>query len=330
MDPNATTAAVRGRRPRVFGGSTHPDLLRAVCQHLQVQPGRCKVRTFDNENVHAEFQEDVGGATVFLLQSFGSPVNSSIMELLVMADAARRAGAGRVVAVLPFFAYGRTDSRTGRRVPVTARLLADLLTVSGVDRVLTVDLHSRQIEGFFRIPVDELSSLDLLAGHLDPGGPDRVVVAPHEGSIRWASRLAERLDLPLAVLHRRGAGTAAERLDLIGDVSGRPVVLIENEVASGGSLARAAHRLARAGASAVSAVATHPVLSAGSVGRLRAAPIDDLMVTDTLPVPDGATAGIPTTVVPVAPLLGAAVRRIDLDLPPDRPEAPADGRAHDS
>lgn len=305
-----TAAAVPEGRLRVFGGSAHPVLMRSLCRHLGIRPGDCDVRTFDNENVYAEFREDITDGTVFLVQTFASPVNSSIMELLVMADAARRAAAGRVVAVVPFFAYGRTDSRMGRQAPVTARLLADLLTTAGVDRLLTVDLHSRQIEGFFRIPVEELSSLDPVADHLGRAGWDRVVVAPHEGSLRWATRLAERLALPLAVLHRRGAGTADDRLEVLGDVAGRPVVLVENEVASGESLARAAHRVVEAGATAVTAVATHPVLSPGCVDRLSAAPIDDLVVTDTLPVAEGATAGIPTTVVAVAPLLADAVRRL--------------------
>lgn len=293
---------------RVFSGGVHPELGRSVCAHLDVEPAPVELCRFDNENVFVRFDEDVSGLDVFLLQSFHFPVNLSIMELLVMADAARRGAARRITAVLPFYAYGRSDSRMQSRVPITARLLADLISVSGVDRVVTVDLHSPQTEGFFAMPVEALTALDLLAEHYRKG-PRRVVVAPHEGSIRWAKGLAERLGFPLAVIEKRRVGSATE-LNLLGSVSGEPVVLIENQIDSGSSLATAATFLKRHGVTGISATATHAVLSAGSVARLAEAPIDEIVVTDTLPVAPAAVAGLPLRVLSVAPLLGAEIERI--------------------
>jgi ribose-phosphate pyrophosphokinase len=297
---------------RVFSGSANPELNLALCGHLGIRSGNRDVHTFGNENIFVRYREDISERRVFLLQSFSSPVNANIMELLVMADAAKRAGARHVTAVVPYYAYGRTDSRSEPRVPITSRLLADLITVAGVHRVVTIDLHAAQIQGFFNIPVDELSSLELFAEHFLDGPRERVVVAPHEGSIRWAKRLAERLRLPLAILEKTTAGGSDPdgQLNLLGDVRDRPVILIENEVDSGGSLARAAHRLVEYGATDVSAAATHAVLSEGAVECLEGAPISELVVTDSLPVPVGAMARLPMKTVSVAPLLAAAIRRI--------------------
>lgn len=298
---------------RIFGGSGNPALVRAVCRSLGIGPGARMVRTFENDNLFVRFDDDLCGRDVFLVQSFGRPVNTHIMELLVMADAARRDGAERITAVLPYFAYGRTDSKSGAGVPITARLVADLIVAAGVERVVTIDLHASQIQGFFDFPVDELSSLELFAAHFLDGPSDRVVVAPHEGSVRWAKRLAERMGLSLAILVRRGDNRnetgGSERLELLGDVSGRPALLVENEIASAYSIQTAAERLLMGGATAVSVAATHAVMSRHAIRRLKDAPMRELVVTDTLSTPS-AVESLQITTVSVAPLLGEAIRRI--------------------
>jgi ribose-phosphate pyrophosphokinase len=304
---------------RIFGGTSHPALLLAVCRYLELEPGRVELHQFPNENLFVRFPDDFSDQDVFLVQSLASPVNQSIMELLVMADAAKRAAAERITAVIPFYAYGRTDRRHEPRVPITARLIADLITVSGVDRVLTIDLHASQIQGFFDIPVDELRSLSLFAREYFDRSVGCVVVAPHEGSTKWAKDLAERLDLPLAIIEKRVARdpVAPAHLKILGDVVGKRVILIENEVDTGGSIANAARCLVDAGALSVSAAATHAVLSSNVVERLTEAPIDEIVVTDSMPIREDVAQNLPIRSISVAPLLGEAIRRIHEGRPLD-------------
>ncbi len=299
---------------RVFTGNAHPDLLQSLCNYLEIPTGEAEVFQFSNENIFVRFRENIRHRDVFLLQPFASPVNQSIMELLIMVDAAKRASAGRITAVIPYFAYGRTDKKDQPRVPITARLLADLITVAGVDRILTLDLHAGQIQGFFNIPVDELTAMPLLAEYFDERTGDRVVVAPDVGSTKRARDMAERLGLPLAIIEKRRADdfAQAESLNVIGDVRGMDAILIDDEVDTGGSLASSAQALMDHGANKVSAAAVHGVLSGPAKERLAGAPIDELVVTDSLPSRDGdeRMAGLPLTSVSVAPLLGEAIRRI--------------------
>lgn len=297
---------------RVFTGNAHPTLHSGICEYLKIDIGDVKVTQFHNENIFVKFQESIRNLDVFLLQPFASPVNQNIMELLIMADAARRASAGRITAVIPFYAYGRTDMKYEPRVPITARLIANLITTAGVDRVLTVDLHAGQISGFFDIPVDEISALPLIQQYFIQDAEDHVVVAPHEGSSQRARVLSARLGLPLAVFYKNEIDVAdhAENLSILGDVTGKSTILIENEVDTGSSLANAAQRLIELGAVRVSAVAIHPVFSAPAVKRLQESPIDELLVTDTLPVHSECAARLPIKVLTVAHLLGEAIRRI--------------------
>ncbi len=299
---------------RVFAGNAHPRLLNALCNYLEIETGEVEVFQFSNDNIFVRFRENIRHRDVFLLQPFASPVNQNIMELLIMVDAAKRASAGRITAVIPYFAYGRTDKKDQPRVPITARLIADLITVAGVDRVLTMDLHAGQIQGFFNIPVDELTALPLIADYFHERTGRQVVVAPDVGSTKRARDLAERLELPLAIIEKRRAGdfAQAESLNVIGDVSGLDAILIDDEVDTGGSLASSARALIDHGANKVSAAAVHAVLSGPANERLAAAPIDELVVTDSLPSRDRdeRIANLPLTSVSVAPLLGEAIRRI--------------------
>ena len=299
---------------RVFTGNAHPQLLGALCNFLEIETGAVEVFQFSNENIFVRFRENIRHRDVFLLQPFASPVNQNIMELLIMVDAAKRASAGRITAVIPYFAYGRTDKKDQPRVPITARLIADLITVAGVDRVLTMDLHAGQIQGFFNIPVDELTALPLIAEYFQERTGRQVVVAPDVGSTKRARDLAERLELPLAIIEKRRAGdfAQAESLNVIGEVAGLDAILIDDEVDTGGSLASSAKALIEHGANKVSAAAVHAVLSGPADERLAAAPIDELVVTDSLPSRDHdeRMAGLPLTSVSVAPLLGEAIRRI--------------------
>ena len=297
---------------RVFSGNAHPDLLKAICRYLEIETGAIEVFQFSNENIFVRFRENVRHRDVFLLQPFGSPVNQSIMELLIMVDAAKRASAGRITAVVPYFAYGRTDKKDQPRVPITARLLADLITVAGADRVLTMDLHAGQIQGFFNIPVDELTALPLIADYFHERTGGQVVVAPDVGSTKRARDLAARLSLPLAIIEKRRSGDfeEAESLNVIGDVKGLAAILIDDEVDTGGSLASAARVLIEHGATKVAAAAVHAVLSGPAKERLTAAPLTELVVTDSLPAQDERVETVPLTTVSVAPLLGEAIRRI--------------------
>ncbi len=297
---------------RIFSGNAHHALANDVCAYLNIRPGEADVFQFSNENIFVRFRENIRGRDVFLIQPFSSPVNHNIMELLIMVDAARRASAGRITAVIPYYAYGRTDKKDQPRVPISARLLADLITVAGAERVLTIDLHAGQIQGFFNIPVDELTAIPLLADHLQLAGNAGVVVAPDVGSTKRARDVAERWGEPLAIIEKRRIGNndRAESVTVIGDVSGRNAIIVDDEVDTGGSLVAAAETLLAHGASAVSAAVTHPVLSNLSRERLQNSTIDQLVVSDTLPIAEKRISGMEIKVVSVAPLLGEAIRRI--------------------
>ena len=300
---------------KIFSGNAHRTLANDVCAYLGIRPGATDVFQFSNENIFVRILENVRGRDVFLIQPFSTPVNQSIMELLIMIDAAKRASAGRITAVIPYYAYGRTDKKDQPRVPITARLLADLITVAGAERVLTIDLHAGQIQGFFNIPVDELTAMPLIADYFMEKDAAGVVVAPDVGSTKRARDVAERWGKPLAIIEKRRIGNndQSESVTVIGDVRGHKAIIFDDEVDTGGSLVSAADTLLQHGATAVSAAVTHPVLSQLSQERMQDSAIDELVVSDSLPVAGKKFRGVQLTVVSVAPLLGEAIRRIHLN-----------------
>ncbi|MBI4282456.1 MAG: ribose-phosphate pyrophosphokinase [Chloroflexi bacterium] len=297
---------------KVFVGTAHPTLAQDICQYLNIPVGKSNVFKFSNDNTFVQILENIRQRDVFLIQPFAYPVNDHIMELLIMLDAAKRASAGRITAVVPYYAYGRTDKKDQPRVPITARLVADLLTAAGANRVLTVDLHAGQIQGFFNIPVDELTGLPILARYFQDKGLDNlVVVAVDIGISKRARDMAARLKAPLAIIEKRriGNGESTESLNIIGDVAGKTALTFDDETDTAGSLMAAVEALHKAGVKDVYSCCTHGVLSGPGARRVEQSSIRELVVTDTLPVPQEKRNG-KITVLSVAPLLGEAIRRI--------------------
>ena len=300
-------------RPVVFTGNAHPDLARAVCAALEIELGDANVFEFANGNTFVQLLENVRERDVFLIQPGARPVNQHLVEFLIMIDAARRASAGRITAVAPFFAYGRSDKKDQPRVPITARLFADLIQTAGADRMLTMDLHAGQIQGFFHIPTDELTGQRLLIDHFAQLGFDGVVVSPDLGSAKRARTAADLLGLPLAIAEKRRTGNEdqAEALQLIGDVDGQDVLIIDDEIDTAGTLVQVASLVRKLGARDIFGTATHGVLSDPALNRLAHAPLARVVVTDTLPPPPNLErARGKIEVVSIAPLLGEAIRRI--------------------
>jgi ribose-phosphate pyrophosphokinase len=297
---------------KVFTGNSHPALAGAICEYLEMPVGECEVFEFSNENIFVRFNENIRARDVFILQTGSSPVNTHLMELFIMIDAARRASAGRITAVVPYYPYGRSDKKDQPRVPITARLIANFLETAGADRVLTIDLHAGQIQGFFNIPLDELTARSLLAHYIEEKRiPNLTVVATDVGGAKGARRMADRLQAPLAIVEKRRLGNEerVEAMTVIGDVEGRAVLIVDDEVLTGGTLAASAEAVVKRGATEVYAAATHPILSGPAVDRLEKSPIKEIVFTDTLPIPPEKL--LPNmTVLSVAPLLGEAIRRI--------------------
>ena len=297
--------------PVVFTGNAHPQLARDVCAALSVDLGKSNVFDFANGNTFVQFLDNIRERDVFLVQPGAKPVNHHLVELLIMIDAARRASAGRITAVVPYFAYGRSDKKDQPRVPITARLFADLIQTAGADRMLTMDLHAGQIQGFFHIPTDELTGQRLLIDHFAEQEFNGVVVAPDLGSAKRARTAADRLHMPLAIAEKRRSGNEdqAEVMQLIGEVKGRDVLIIDDEIDTAGTLVHVAELLREEGAQEIYGAATHGVLSDPALERLATSPISKIAVTDTLP-PSNDGAGCGLEIVSIAPLLGEAIRRI--------------------
>ncbi|MDP3063971.1 MAG: ribose-phosphate pyrophosphokinase [Chloroflexota bacterium] len=301
---------------KVFSGNANLQLAQDACAYLGIQLGGAEVFKFKNDNTFVRILENIRQQDVFIIQPTCAPVNDHIMELLIMIDAAKRASAGRITAVMPYYGYGRTDKKDQPRVPITARLVADLLTVAGANRVLTMDLHAGQIQGFFNIPVDELTALPILAGHLKQViDQDWVVVAVDIGISKRARDMAARLHLPLAIVEKRRVGNddRAESLNIIGDVAGKTTLLFDDEIDTGSSVVAAALALAKAGAREVYCCATHAVFSSNAADRLGGSTIKQVVVTDTIPVPEQKRRPN-IAVLSVATLLGEAIRRIHKDM----------------
>jgi ribose-phosphate pyrophosphokinase len=300
------------RELSIFTGNAHPQLARDVCAYLGVPLGRADVFEFSNENIFVKINQNVREHDVFVIQPTCSPVNKSVMELLIMLDALKRASASRITAVIPYFAYGRTDKKDQPRVPITARLMAELLQIAGADRVLTVDLHAGQVQGFFHIPVDELTATFPLADYfraielIDP-----VVVAADLGFAKRARNFANMIHGSVAFVEKRRLGndSRSESLGVIGDVRGRTAIIIDDEIDTAGSICNAAEIVRREGARDVLAACTHAVLSGSAVERLRRSQISMLVTTDTCRI-DPEKKLERMRVLPMALMLGEAISRI--------------------
>jgi ribose-phosphate pyrophosphokinase len=297
---------------KVFTGNAHPILAQAVVDYLRIPLGKNEVFQFSNENIFVRILENVRERDTFVIQPLSSPVNNNLVELLIMIDALKRASAKRITAVVPYYGYARTDKKDQPRVPITARLIADLLTVAGANRLLTVDLHAAQIQGFFSIPVDELTALNLLANYFAGREfDDLVVVATDIGITKRARDLAEKLGAPLAIMEKRRVGNAdqAETLNVIGEVKGRVALTVDDEIDTAGSLVNVVSTLIEKGAKEVYACCTHPIFSGPAIQRIAACPVKEVVVTDTVPVKDNKKLD-KITVLSMAPLLGEAIDRI--------------------
>ncbi|HEU5342842.1 MAG TPA: ribose-phosphate pyrophosphokinase [Ktedonobacterales bacterium] len=296
----------------VFSGNAHPQLAKDICRALGISLGQAQVFEFTNENIFVKIDENVRGCDVFVVQPLTSPVNRSIMELLIILDAFKRASAQRVTAVIPYYAYGRTDKKDQPRVPITARLIADCLSVAGAGRMLTLDLHAGQIQGFFNIPVDELTAKNLMANYIRGHQiPDLTVVATDAGFAKKARNLAELLDAPLAIVEKRRVANdgRSEAMSLIGSVEGRNALIVDDEIDTAGSLTQAAQVVRAHGAEDVYACASHGVLSGPAIERLRAAAFKEIILTDSVPL--RAEKRLPNiTTLSVAPLFAGAIERI--------------------
>lgn len=296
----------------IFTGNAHPALAQAICDRLGRPLGQCAVFEFSNENIFVQIEENVRNRDVFIIQPAASPVSTRLMELFIMLDAFRRASAGRISVVMPYYAYGRSDKKDQPRVPITARLIANILETAGADRLLTVDLHAGQIQGFFNVPVDELSTLhsfEMYFRELDL--PDPVVVATDLGASKRARNLAERLEVPLAVMEKRRAANddTAEIMTVIGEVNGKTALIVDDEVDTAGTLIQAVCALHERGAKAIYAAATHGVLSGPAIKRIDDSPLQQLVVSDSLPTPSGKQSDKIRT-LSLAPMLADAIMRI--------------------
>ena len=297
---------------KVFTGNAHPNLAKAVTEYLDIPLGRAEVFQFNNENIFVRILENVRQRDVFVIQPICSPVNQNLVEMLIMLDAFKRASAWRITAVVPYYGYGRTDKKDQPRVPITARLVADLLTVAGANRLLTVDLHAAQIQGFFSIPADELTALNMLSDYFKGKKlPDLVVVATDIGITKRARDLAAKLDAPLAIMEKRRVANddKTETLNVIGEVKGKIALTVDDEIDTAGSLVNTVNTLAERGATEVYACCTHPVFSGQAIERIASSPVREVVVTDTIPV-EGSKKLDKITVLPIAPLLGEAIKRI--------------------
>jgi ribose-phosphate pyrophosphokinase len=296
----------------VFSGNANRPLAAAICQHLRIPLGDADVFQFSNENIFVKINQNVRGHDVFIIQPFSSPVNRSIMELLIMIDAFKRASVARITAVIPYYAYGRTDKKDQPRVPITARLIADCITVAGAQRVLTMDMHAGQIQGFFNIPVDELTAQIIQARYFGEKDLEPfTVVATDEGFAKKARMLADRLDAPLAIVEKRRLGNngLTEAMGIIGNVEGRNALIVDDEIDTGGSLMQAVRVVHEHKARDIYCCATHGVFSGPALSRLKDSPIKELVVTDSIPLLEHKR--LPNmTVLSVAELFAGAISRI--------------------
>jgi len=296
----------------IFTGNANRDLAEAICKCVEVRPGAAEVTTFSDGEIFVEIGENVRGVNCFVVQPTCTPVNQNLMELLVTIDALKRASAGSIVAVMPYFGYARQDRKVKPRTPITAKLVADLISAAGADRVVTVDLHAGQIQGFFDIPVDHLFAMPVMIDYLRQGhGKDSVLVSPDAGGVERARAYSKRLGATLAIIDkRREKANVSEVMNIIGDVKGKDAILVDDMIDTAGTLTHAARAVMEAGARSVSACATHAVLSGPALKRIEESPLSEVIVTDTIPLREEAKASKKIKQLTVARLLGEAIKRI--------------------
>ena len=305
------------KRLVLFSGWGYPELAERIAERLEVPMGEVELRQFSGGEVYARYKESIRGADVFIVQSLAEPVNRHLMQLLTMIDAAKRASAESIVAVIPWFAYSRQDRKTKPREPITARLVANMIQVAGANRVMTMDLHVGQIEGFFSFPVDHLTAMHAFVDHFIGQGfkdvDDAVVVAPDTGEVKVAKRLADRLGLPWAIVNKiRNQPGESEVTHVIGDVKGKRIILVDDLIDTAGTLVNAAERLLEDGATEAYACATHPVFSGPAYDRIQASNLKEVVVTDTLPLKPGKPQD-KIQVLTIAPILASTIRNVFSD-----------------
>lgn len=303
----------KGKRIKVFSGNSNQDLSRKICGELGIPMGDVVVKTFSDGEIAMDLKETVRGVDVYVIQSTSPPaVNTYLMELLIMIDALKRASAGRITAVLPYYGYARQDRKAKARDPISAKLVADILTAAGADRVLTMDLHASQIQGYFNIPVDHLLGVPILADYFKQRNTeDLVVVSPDLGSVTRARKFANRLNTEIAIIDkRRPEANAVEVMNIIGDVKGKNVIVIDDMIDTAGTITQGAQALMDHGAKSVIACCTHPVLSGPALERLEASVISELVVLDTIEISEEAKACKMITQLSVAPIFAESIRRI--------------------
>jgi ribose-phosphate pyrophosphokinase len=299
----------------VFSGNSNKPLVKEVCEYLKIPVGRCEVDKFSDGEIQIEIAENVRGRDVFLVQSTSTPVNDHLMELLIMIDAARRASAESITAVVPYFGYARQDRKVAPRTPITARLVADLITSAGADRFLSMDLHAGQIQGFFDMPSDHLYASPILLEDMKRkygGRTDEVVmVSPDAGGVERARAFAKRLGTTLAIVDkRRPKANVAEVMQIVGDVRGKTAIMLDDMIDTAGTLSLGARALSDAGARRIVAYAVHPVLSGPAIERLQSSPIEEVVVTNTIPLRENAVSCRKITQLSVAKIFGEAISRI--------------------
>lgn len=309
-----------GKNIKIFTGNSHPELAKEIADILGLPLGKAKVSTFSDGEISVDIGETVRGADVFVVQSTSSPVNNNLMELLIMIDAFKRASAGRITVVMPYYGYARQDRKAKSRDPITAKLVADLLTAAGAHRVLTMDLHAAQIQGYFNIPVDHLLGSPILANYfVDKGFDDEddvVVVSPDLGSVTRARKFADRLHAPIAIIDkRRPKANVSEIMNIIGDIKGKRCILIDDMIDTAGTIANAANALKDLGAKNVYACCTHGVLSGPAFERINNSAIEELVMLNTIKLPEEKEDLIKFKALSVAPLFAEAIKRIYDDEP---------------
>ena len=299
-------------RLQIFSGNANPELTREICQHLGIEIGRAMIRQFADGETYLQIQENVRGADVFIIQPTCTPVDRNLMELLLMIDALKRASAERITAVLPYYGYARQDRKDKPRVPISARLVAALLETAGADRVLTLDLHAAQIQGFFDIPVDHLFAAPVMIEYFKQHGVSNMtVVSPDAGGVERARAFAKRLNAPLAIIDkRREEANVAEVMNVVGDVKNRHCLLVDDLIDTAGTLVKGAEALMEKGASGVSACATHAVLSGPAVGRIEDSCIQEVVVSNSIPLSEGASKCGRIKSLSIGKLLAEAIRSI--------------------
>lgn len=299
-------------RLKVFSGNSNINLAQAICKALNIPLGKANVKKFSDGEIQLEIEENVRGTDVFIVQSTCTPVNTSLMELLIMLDAMKRSSAERITAVMPYYGYARQDRKVAPRAPITAKLIADLITTAGASRVLTIDLHAGQIQGFFNIPVDHLYAAPVMIESIKTKFADNlVIVSPDAGGVERARAFAKRLGATLAIIDKRRAQpNQSNIMNIIGEIKGKTALLLDDMVDTAGTLAQSADALLEAGAKSVAACCTHPVLSGKAIERINQSALQELVVTDTIPLRKEAQACKKIFVLPVSKLLAEAIKRI--------------------